>query len=67
MGEDNRLNAVSMTEDGGYVLAGYTEGVWSGEASAGGQDFVVVKLDADGQEVWRWQVRCCLEGSIKRR
>lgn len=56
-----------MTEDGGYVLAGYTEGVWSGEASAGGQDFVVVKLHADGQGVWNWQVRCSLKGSSKRR
>lgn len=56
-GEDNNMMSVSMTEDGSFVLAGRAEGVWSGDSSAGGLDFVAVKLDADGQEVWRWQVK----------
>lgn len=51
------LKSVSATDNGSFVLAGYTTGVWSGEASAGGEDFAAVKLDADGVEVWRWQVR----------
>lgn len=51
------LYAVSATEDGSFVLAGKTTGVLSGLASAGGVDFAAVKLDADGNEIWRWQVR----------
>lgn len=56
-GAGNRMTAVSMTEDGSFILAGQGQGVWSGSASAGGLDFVAVKLNADGREVWRWQVR----------
>lgn len=56
-GEANYMMSVSTTEDGSFVLAGHAEGVWSGDSSAGGLDFVAVKLDADGQEVWRWQVK----------
>lgn len=59
--------AASMTNDGCFVLAGHTEGVFSGEASAGGEDFAAVKLDAEGQEVWRWQVRSFLNISPERR
>ncbi|MEP4441914.1 MAG: hypothetical protein ABJ059_00450 [Hyphomicrobiales bacterium] len=44
-----------MTEDGDFVFVGNSDGVWS-EASAGGEDFTAVKLDADGNEVTRWQV-----------
>lgn len=46
-----------MAEDGSIVLAGYTVGSWDGsEANAGEEDFVVVKLDKDGNELWHWQV-----------
>lgn len=39
------------------VLAGYTYGNWSGVNSGGDKgDFAVVMLDADGLELWRWQV-----------
>lgn len=38
-------------------MGGSTARVWSGDASAGGHDFAAVKLDADGSEVWRWQVK----------
>lgn len=37
------------------LLAGRAEGTWNG-TSAGGNDFVAVKLSADGTELWRWQV-----------
>lgn len=48
--------AVSTTEDGGFVLAGRTDGTWN-TTSSGGLDFAAVKLDVDGNELWRWQVR----------
>ncbi|CAM9669973.1 unnamed protein product, partial [Sphacelaria rigidula] len=41
--------------EGSVVLAGRTEGDWSG-ASAGAMDFAVVKLARNGSEEWRWQV-----------
>lgn len=47
-----------MTEDGAFVMVGQCEGDWSGESS-GALDFAVIKLDADGDELWRWQVRRC--------
>ena len=38
-------------------MAGYTYGNWSGVKSEEFQaDFAAVKLDADGNELWRWQV-----------
>lgn len=45
-----------MTGDGSAVLSGRCEGYWN-TASAGALDFAAVKLDADGNELWRWQVR----------
>lgn len=45
-----------MAVNGSVVMAGYTSGDWDGEVHAGGDDFAAVKLDADGNEVWRWQV-----------
>lgn len=42
-------------DDDSVVLAGHTEGEWS-TTSAGYFDFAAVKVDADGEEVWRWQV-----------
>lgn len=50
------MNSVSMTEDGSFVLAGRTDGDW-GAVNSGGHDFAAVMLDADGIELWRWQVR----------
>lgn len=52
-----RLNAVSMADSGSSVLAGCTSGGRDGENGLGGDDFAVVKLDANGNELWRWQVR----------
>lgn len=52
--------AVAIAEDGSVVLAGRTNGSWVGE-NAGQSDFAAVKLQADGKEIWRWQVLmiCC--------
>lgn len=46
---------VAMADDGSVVVVGYTGGDW-GDVNAGGSDFVAVKLDAAGEEVWVWQV-----------
>lgn len=46
---------VAVAEDSSVVLAGDTTNSWAGE-SAGGIDLAAVKVDADGKEVWRWQV-----------
>ena len=45
-----------MAGDGSVVLAGASSGNWSG-LNRGGQDFAAVKIDSDGNEIWRWQVR----------
>lgn len=37
------------------VLAGHTYDHWNG-TDIGFRDFAAVKLDLDGQEMWRWQV-----------
>ncbi|CAN0401618.1 unnamed protein product, partial [Scytosiphon promiscuus] len=52
---DDRLNAVTVQSDGTIVLGGSTEGDFDG-SNAGGNDFVIVALDDDGNEIWRWQV-----------
>ncbi|CAN0334433.1 unnamed protein product, partial [Laminaria digitata] len=53
----DRLNAVSMAENGSCVTAGYYSGDWDGDYNVGGDDFAAVKLDVHGHEVWRRQVR----------
>lgn len=47
--------ANSAVSGSDVVLAGRTEGDWAA-SNAGGTDFCVVKLDADGNELWVWQV-----------
>ncbi|MES2770994.1 MAG: putative Ig domain-containing protein, partial [Pseudomonadota bacterium] len=39
--------SIVATPDGGFVVAGYTE-----SAGAGSEDFLIVKLDANGNKVW---------------
>lgn len=46
-----------MQSDGSLVLAGSTSEDWDGENAGGTDDFAVVALDGDGDELWRWQVR----------
>lgn len=50
------LSTVLVGEDWSVVLAGYTTGSWV-DSNAGEEDYLVVKLDSDGNEVWVWQVR----------
>lgn len=45
-----------MGSDGFIYIAGYTLGDWAG-TNAGDEDFAAAKLDADGNEIWRWQVK----------
>lgn len=44
-------------QDGSVVIAGATEGSWQGAHTGGTNDFAAVKLDVDGGEIWRWQVK----------
>lgn len=54
MGEDVWWNAAAG-DDGSFVLAGWTDGEW-GDSFDTSLDFAAVKLDANGVELWRWQV-----------
>ena len=45
---------VGLGSDGGVLLAGSTEGSFAAD-HAGERDMIVVSLDADGNEQWRWQ------------
>lgn len=49
------ISAAVIGEDESVVLAGYSSGNWNGTVM-GGADCTAVKLDADGKELWRWQV-----------
>ena len=42
--------------DGGVVVAGMSNGTWNEVESIGDADFAAIKLDSDGDVVWRWQV-----------
>lgn len=61
-------NAVAVAEDGSAVLAGASRGDFMGRRTGSsdsstsssqwlGGDFAAIKLDSEGAEVWRWQVR----------
>lgn len=47
-----------MADDGWAVVVGFTNGDWDG-VNAGQMDFAAFRLDADGTEIWRYQVRLC--------
>lgn len=55
MDADDVVLAAAVQVDGSVVLAGYTEGAW-GLTSSGNDDFAAVKLGAQGDVIWRWQV-----------
>lgn len=48
--------AIAGEGDGSIILAGATYGDWNG-ANAGDSDFAAVKMDADSNVLWRWQVK----------
>ncbi|PSR53313.1 hypothetical protein AHMF7605_07105 [Adhaeribacter arboris] len=53
-GEEN-LQVVVNTSDGGYVLGGTSSSGFSGDvtqAGRGGQDFWIIKINADGTKLW---------------
>lgn len=45
----------AVGDDGSFVLAGLTDGEW-GDSFDDSSDFAAVKLDENGNELWRWQV-----------
>src|SRR5580765_6507998 len=51
---DEYANDIELTNDGGYIVAGYSQSV-DGEVTGnhGGQDYWVVKLDAAGNIQWQ--------------
>lgn len=51
---------MAALSDGSVVLVGETDGDYA-EDIAGLDDFVVVKLDADGVVDWTWQVNITTE------
>lgn len=53
--EDERPHSILVEEDGSVIIAGGSRGDWGGP-NAGSGDFAAVKLDENGDEVWRWQV-----------
>lgn len=54
--EKDKFNCVAVGKDGSAVLAGFSRGAWDGFIS-GSQDFAAVKIDSDGSELWKWQVK----------
>jgi hypothetical protein len=53
--DDDYLQSVAQTTDGGYILAGYSESGLSGDkslASKGLLDFWIIKLDSKGNKLW---------------
>jgi hypothetical protein len=44
---DDEAKSIQQTTDGGYIVAGYTKSF-----GAGGEDFYIIKLDANGNMVW---------------
>lgn len=54
--EDDALTSAVLTADGNIVLSGRTLGDFDGE-QVGFYDAVAVKLNADGEELWRYQVK----------
>lgn len=60
--EDN-LRAVVDTTDGAFVMSGLTSGSYAGAAN-GEADFVAIKIDADKNILWTWQVQVDLLGTV---
>lgn len=54
--EADEFRAVPMAADGSVIAVGQTAGSWDG-TNAGLDDFAALRLDATGEEIWRYQVR----------
>ncbi|CAM9695417.1 unnamed protein product, partial [Choristocarpus tenellus] len=48
---DDIVNSVVSKGDGYFYLGGFSEGNWNG-VSAGGRDFVALKMDSNGMQLW---------------
>ena len=59
-------NTAVTTINGTFVLAGSTYGDWNG-SNAGNSDFAAVKLDADGNVIWKWQVSKATSKTLTKR
>ena len=52
---DDRINSIALTQDGGYLLSGDSNGSADGNKThnaKGKSDFWVVKIDQNGSPVW---------------
>lgn len=54
--EYDQADSGDSMSDGSVFFVGHTEGNWNG-TSYGGFDFAGAMISADGDELWRWQVR----------
>ena len=54
--ENDIIYAAAGADDGSIIIAGYTSFSYE-DVNAGSGDFVAVKIDGDGNTVWKWQVR----------
>ena len=52
------LSSGGVANDESVILAEGTRGEYAAD-NAGAFDFVVIKLDDDGEALWTWQVRDC--------
>lgn len=53
----DHLTSVIAGDNGSVIMSGHTRGVFQGKMNAGHEDAVAIKLDRNGAELWRWQVR----------
>ena len=53
--DDDYAKAAVATMNGTFVLAGSTQGDWN-SVNAGDRNFAALKLDTDGNVMWKWQV-----------
>lgn len=56
--EDDVFLGGAKGDNGSVILVGSSYGDWDG-SNKGGKDFVAVKLDADKNVLWKWQVQEC--------
>ena len=52
----DNIYAAAGADDGSVIIAGNSAGSYE-DLNAGSYDFVAVKIDGDGNTVWKWQVR----------